>query len=269
MTTPHQPASPATGRTCASCGAHVAGRFCAQCGAASDLGNCPSCQSPLSPGARFCHRCGAPTRGGAAGGGRERTAWIIAGAAVVIALLAIIWRTSGAFRPTVPDMANAGNTGADAAAPAGGRAPDISNMTPRERFDKLWDRVFRAEAGNDTSTIIQFAPMALGAYQMLTPPEVDADARYHAAMIHVLVGDFPSAKALADTVLANAPGHLFGYMILGEVADRGNDPKALKQSYKDFMAHYDQELKAGRAEYKEHGPILDDFRTRARAALGQ
>lgn len=245
----------------------MAGRFCAQCGAAADLGNCASCQSPLSPGARFCHRCGAPVRGGAAGGGRERTAWIVAGAAVVISLLVIVWRTSGAFKPTVPDMANSGNTEADGAPASAARAPDISSMTPRERFDKLWDRVFRAEAANDTSTIIQFAPMALGAYQML--PEADADARYHVAMIHLLVGDFPSAKALADTVLANAPGHLFGYMIRGEAADRGNDSAGLKQSYTDFLAHYDQELKAGRAEYKEHGPILDDFRTRARAALGR
>lgn len=262
MTTP-SPAGSTPSRKCAACGAPVTGKFCGQCGAASELASCASCHGTLSPGARFCHRCGAAVRGGGAGGSRERTAWIVAGAAVVLALAALVWRTGGAFRPTVPDMANAGNTGAAGAGPA----PDISSMTPRERFDRLWDRVFRAEAANDTSTIIQFTPMAIGAYQMLD--SVDADARYHAAMLHVLIGEFPAARALADTVLLDAPGHLFGYMIRGEAADRSNDSVSLKKSYADFLDHFDQEMKSGRAEYAEHRPILDDFRTRARAGLGR
>ena len=32
------------------------------------------------------------------------------------------------------------------------------------------------------------------------------------------VGDFPGALALADTILARTPGHLFGYIVRGTAA---------------------------------------------------
>jgi hypothetical protein len=168
-------------------------------------------------------------------------------------------------------MGNAGNIGAEGGAaavpPLAQRAPDISNMSPRERFDRLWDRVVRAAEAGDSVTVIQFAPMALGAYGMME--DADADARYHAATIHLVIGDFPAALALADTIQADAPGHLLGYIVRGEVADRRNDATALARSYQEFLRHDDAELRAGRVEYAEHKPILDDFRTRAKASLGQ
>ncbi len=258
---------PATGQAlaapaCAACGAPVSGRFCSRCGAPTEAGACPACRTPLSPGARFCHRCGAAAR--AAPGGRERLGWIIAGVALVLALLVVVWR-SGAFKPTVPDMANAGNAGSGP--PLDGRAPDISGMSPRERFDRLFERVIRAGEAGDTSTVIQFAPMTLGAYSQLD--SVNTDARFHAAMIDLAIGDFTAARALADTILSDAPGHLFGYVVRGEAADRQNQAAALTASYREFLAHYDAEMRAGRAEYAEHRPALDDFRTRARAALRQ
>ncbi|NOT06696.1 MAG: zinc-ribbon domain-containing protein [Gemmatimonadales bacterium] len=227
---------------------------------------CAACGTQLTPGAKFCHRCGAATAAAGSGTGRERTAWIIAGAMGLLALLAVAWR-AGTVQPTVPDMGNAGNVGASGASPLAGRAPDISNLTPRERFDRLWERIIRAAEGGDSTTIIQFTPMALGAYAQLDT--VDADARYHAAMIRLTIGDFASAEALADTILRQAPGHLFGFVIRGESADRQNQTPALNQSYRDFLAHYDAELRAGRPEYADHTPIIADFRTRAKATLGQ
>lgn len=230
---------------------------------------CSACGTALTPGARFCHKCGEELgktggmgkTGGTGIGGRERMAWVVTGLAVVVAVLAFLWR--GNAQPTVPDMGNAGNT-----APAlSSRAPDISNMSPRERFDRLWDRVVRAAESGDTVTVVQFAPMALGAYSMM--PDADTDARYHAATIHLVIGDFPAALALADTIQAQAPGHLFGHIIRGEVADRRNDAAALNASYRDFLRDEAAELRAGRAEYADHKPILDDFRTRAKASLGQ
>jgi hypothetical protein len=88
-------------------------------------------------------------------------------------------------------------------------------------------------------------------------------------MIHLTLGDFPGALALADTIQAGAPGHLFADIVRGETADRKNDTALLSRSYRDFLDHYDRELKAGRAEYEEHRPVLDDFRTRAKASLGR
>jgi hypothetical protein len=182
-------------------------------------------------------------------------------------LLAILWR-GGAFRPAAtPDMGNVGNVGTAPSAGLAGRAPDISTMSPRERFDRLFERVIRASEAGDSATVLRFAPMALGAYAQLDA--ADADARYHAAMIDLAVGDFPGAEALADTILAGAPGHLFAYLIRGESADRQNDTTALTRSYREFLDHYDAEMRAGRVEYAEHRPALDDFRTRARASLGR
>ncbi len=204
---------------------------------------------------------------GAEGGHRDRSAWILAGIAALVALLAILWR-GGAFHPAAPpDMGNVGNVGTAPSAGLAGRAPDISSMSPRERFDRLFERVIRASEAGDSVTVLQFAPMALGAYSQLDA--ADTDARYHAAMIDLAVGDFAGADALADTVLAGAPGHLFAYLIRGESADRQNNTAALSRSYRDFLDHYDAEMRAGRVEYAEHRPVLDNFRTRARASLGR
>jgi hypothetical protein len=160
-------------------------------------------------------------------------------------------------------MANAGN--ATTASPLSTRAPDISQMTPRERFDRLFDRVMGAAERGDSTTVTQFSPMALGAYDMLD--QFDADARYHAAMIHLVNGNMGAARALADTIQKEAPNHLFGYLIRGEAADRANDLAALNTAYRAFLSSYDAELGADRIEYREHQRALDDFRTRARATI--
>lgn len=258
------PASPPA-PLCAACGATITGRFCAQCGAAAQGGTCAACHAPLSPGARFCHHCGAPVRAAAGPASRERLAWIVAGGAILALVLLVLWR-SGSFRPTAaPEMANAGNAGNPGAAPAlSGQAPDISAMTPEQRFDRLFDRVIRASENGDSLTVQQFSPMALGAYAMLDHP--GNDLRFHSALIHLAGGDFAGAAALADTILAQTPGHLFGYLIRGEVADRLNRADALAQAYRDFLVHYDAELRSGRPEYAEHRPVLDDFKVRAEAS---
>ena len=261
--TPSAPAADAP--ACASCGTPLTGPYCSHCGAAARSGDCSSCRAPLSPGARFCHRCGVAARGGDPGARRERTAWIIAGSAVVFALLIVVWQVGGA-RPTVPDMGNAGNVTGAGGLPAG-RAPDISGMSPRERFNRLNDRIMQAALAGDSVTVVQFAPMALGAFALLDT--VDADARYHAAMINLSIGDLPAALALADSIQAGAPEHLFADVVRGEIAEQRNDAAALTRSYRAFLDHYDREIRTGRTEYAEHRPILDDFKTRAQASLGR
>lgn len=259
------PDTPTLGH-CAGCGAPLTGPFCSRCGKAAGGGRCGSCQTPLTPGAQFCHKCGAraPVAGGSTG--RERLAWGLAALAVVVAAVALLAR--GNAGPVTPDMGNAGNAGLqNGVPPLSQRAPDISSMSPRERFDRLWNRVVRAAEGGDSVTVIQFAPMALGAYGMLTPAETDADARYHAATIQLVIGDLDAVLAIADTLAAEAPGHLLAAVLRGEVADRRNDVPALNRSYRDFLANDEAEQRAGRTEYAEHKPVLDDFRTRARASI--
>ena len=146
---------------------------------------------------------------------------------------------------------------------AAGAPPDISNMTPRERFNRLYNRVMQAAQSGDEATVTRFTPMALMAYAQLDT--IDADARYHAALIKVHTGEMDGSRALADTLLAKNPGHLFGYMIRGTVARFQKNDKQLSRAYGDFLQHYDPEMKLGRPEYGEHQTSLNDFR---KAALG-
>jgi len=187
----------------------------------------------------------------------------------VVLLLLIVFKVLRQAHPAAaPEMANTGAESAregpagDVAGSAGGATPpDISQMTPRERFDRLFNRIMQAAQQGDTAQVLRFTPMALGAYTQLD--SIDADARYHAAVLRMQVGDFPGALALADTILKRNPGHLFGYMIRGSVAELQNDTTRRRQAERDFRSHFTAESAAGRPEYKEHEPVIEDFNQHA------
>jgi hypothetical protein len=189
----------------------------------------------------------------------DRGAWIIAGTLCVLLVGGIAYQvSSSAPQPRAPDMANAGASGPEGPV---GPAPDISQMSPRERFDRLYDRVMRAAGRGDSIEVRSFTPMALGAYQQLD--SLNVDARYHAAMLHAGLGQFTAALALADTILAESSGHLFGYLIRGEVAERLGDSRLRAQTQRDFLARYKAEMAAKRVEYLEHEPALSEFKRNA------
>lgn len=251
MTTPN----PAT---CPACGATAAGNFCSACGTPLGKRTCAHCQADLSPQARFCHRCGRPAGPPTSS---DRTAWLIAASLCVLLVGTIVYQVSGsATGPVVADMANAGSSGGTAAG-SSGPAPDISQMSPRERFDRLYNRIMQAGERGDTTEVERFMPMAMGAYSQLD--DVDADARYHAAVLRMQVGDFAGARALADTILTESPGHLFGYVVSGTVAQLQGDRPTLRTAQREFLAHYDAAMKANQVEYSEHRPALDEFRQEA------
>lgn len=151
-----------------------------------------------------------------------------------------------------------------APAPTSEAPPDISNLTPRERFNRLYNRVMRAAQAGDQATVSRFTPMALMAYAQLDT--VDADSRYHAALLKVHTGAADESRALADTILVETPGHLFGYVIRGTVARFRKDDKELNQAYAGFLKRYEAEMKLGRVEYGEHRTSLEEFRKAAQAA---
>ena len=249
-------------RSCSACGAQASGNFCSACGASLGRGTCSHCQGDLSSQARFCHRCGLPAE--AVGGSRsERKAWIIAATLCVLLVGGIAYKISSAApEPAAPDMANAGSsTGLS------GPAPDISAMTPRERFDRLFNRITQAAERGDSAEIERFTPMALGAYQQLETRDVDA--RYHAAVLHLQAGNLAAAVALADTILAESPAHLFGYVIRGEVATLQNDSRRRAQAERDFTAHYESAMQSNRVEYLEHKPVIDEFKAKAESVNGE
>ena len=219
MTSPSSPQL-----VCSVCGTAGAGRFCAECGATLSPSTCSACQAPLSPGARFCHRCGKPA--GAVGsatdaGPRPPTPapagfasslpWAVAG----IALLALLAMAAGKFFNTsrgssldapqnaLPQaalgeagpLADENTTGAM----SGGRAPDISNMSPQERADRLFNRVMLLASQGKSDSVLFFAPMALEAYRLLSP--MTLDQRYDMGRIAEVAGALPLASAQADTIL--------------------------------------------------------------------
>jgi hypothetical protein len=175
---------------------------------------------------------------------------LAAGAGFMVLLVVMLARRE-------PGAAPATTTSA-AAAP-----PDISNMTPRERFDRLYNRVMAAAESGDQATVTQFTPMAIQAYGQLDTR--DPDARFHLALLSLHTGDPATVEALADTILQEAPGHLFAYMIRGAQARFAGDDVALKQAYADFLGHYEAEMAGGRPEYGDHRRSVDDFAAAARS----
>ncbi len=187
--------------------------------------------------------------------------YLIGGAALLVILVALFRKesqTRAAVTPVpaaTPALGGGGN----------GAPPDISNMSPRERFDRLYNRVMQASESGDTAQASQFLPMAMQAYADLPAP--DADARYHSAMLRLHTGDLAGARALADTILANDPTHLFGFMIEGALAQFARNDAALARAYQGFNAAYDKEIAAGRPEYRDHQTAVDRFLAEARAAV--
>ena len=148
--------------------------------------------------------------------------------------------------------------------PEAGPAPDISSLTPRERFIRLYDRVIGAAQAGDQATVDRFLPMALGAYGMLD--SIDADARYHLAMIQLHVGDPAGAQAQADTLTRLEADHLFGWVIEAAVARWNKDTGRRDAAYRELLSRWDREMATAKPEYAEHKTMLEQLRRTAGGA---
>lgn len=136
-------------------------------------------------------------------------------------------------------------------------------MTPREQFDRLYNRVMTAAEQGDTTTVASFSPMALQAYNNLEV--VDADARYHAAMLRLHSGDVTAARQLADSILLEYPDHLFGFVLRAAVARFSGDTEQLSNARSGFLAVWEKEIGGTRQEYQDHRTMLDEFARTAQA----
>lgn len=230
---------------------------------------CTGCGVALTPGVRFCSACGTPIGGAptahtapshaghaAAAPASSAVPWVVAGLLTVVAVVAVIYAATDRTPPAPPAMG-----GTTAGAIGGGPAPDISNMTPREQFTRLTDRVTAAAEKGDTATVFRFTPMALGAYANLPVGDRDIDARYHTAMIQAQVGMFPEALALADTMMKEAPNNLMGFFVQAIVGDYQGNKANAEAARAAFRKHYDAEIAKKRDEYEAHRPLLESFKT--------
>jgi len=244
--------------TCPSCGSPASGHFCASCGSPLAGARCAACATILTPGAKFCHRCG--TAAGAAAAPRPDATsttlpWAIAGIALVclVALLA-----GQRFRSTPANAAQGQvqtQDGPDAAGEPDAqardvRAPDISSMSPRERADRLFDRIMRLDTEGKKDSVQFFAPMAMAAYEPMSNP--DADARFDMGRIAQVAGAYPAAKSEADSILAKQPTHLLGLVLAMQAARATGDTAGANAYRAKLRAAQKSELAKKLPEYDRH-----------------
>jgi len=218
---------------------------------------CHACGATLTPGVRYCHKCGASV-GAPSGGWRVGLPWGIAGLLVGALLTALILRVTGgaAADPTPPVV--------PALTAPPGAAPDISRMSPEERARRLFDRVVDLSERGVQDSVQFFMPMALGAYAQL--PSLDLDGHYDLGVLHLAGGDPTGALAEADTILASAPTHLYGLMLRAEGLTERGDSAGAARAYRAFLANEAAERARRRPEYAEHTATIDAFHSEATAA---
>lgn len=245
------PDNPTT--TCASCGKTTSGKYCSNCGAPLAGATCAACGAALTPGAKFCHRCGTPATIVPAASPQHSFSsalpWGIAG----IALVALIALVAGQrFSRSSND--SGGATSAGTAPFAGGtgnsQAPDISNLSPAEAAIRLYNRVMGAHERGRADSVQIFAPMAITAYQMLGT--LDLDQRYDLGRIAAVAGDERLARAQADTILAQHPNHLLGLILAGNAARIRKDSAAERGYHDKLVAAAPAERAKQLPEYVTH-----------------
>jgi hypothetical protein len=290
---PQSNQSPSTPSVCPRCSAPGTGRFCTECGAPLNSAPCASCGQPLTPGSKFCHHCGAiagaAATPAAAGGGAtlaNTLPWAVAAIAFLTLFAMLASRGFNARRgssvdapmnalpnPTV-DAGPAGAMGgadpsaapfAAAAGAAGGaaggvRAPDISQLSPTDIANRLFDRVMRLNDQGKADSVAFFAPMAVQAYQMVEQEQghpLDADQRFDVGRIGEVAGALQIAKAQADTILQQHPDHLLGLLLAAQAAKLSGNTAAFNQYKASFERVKVRELAKNLPEYKRHKADID------------
>ena len=151
---------------------------------------------------------------------------------------------------------------ASAAAPGAGPAPDISQMSPAERADRLFNRIMEAYEAGNSEFVQNMAPMAVAAYGML--PTLDPLRRYDLGRIAEVTGSLEVAQAQADTLLQANPNHLLGLVLATRVADLKRDEGRRTALAQRLVNAAPAELEQNRPEYEAHRNDINIALTEAR-----
>ena len=286
MTTPPAPPLAPTSdgsstSRCPACGAPASGRFCSSCGTTLGGATCATCAASLTPGARFCHRCGTPAGAPSAAASRgfaSALPWTVAALALVSLTALVVGQRFGArgnpSGPTTEVLDGANMQGvtpigppADVGgAPSGAapRAPDISQLTPEQRAERLYDRIMTEHEAGRPDAVRSFLPMARAAYEMIGP--LNLDQRYDLGRLGEVGGDTALARAQADTILKSRPTHLLGLILAARVARlEGSDARARALDAR-LLAAEQAERAAALPEYLLHRNDIDTALAAARSA---
>jgi hypothetical protein len=271
-----QPSAPEA--VCASCGNPASGRFCSSCGASLEPVACAGCGEMLSPGARFCHSCGraqapAPNDVPLSSPGRAAPAsslpWIVAAIALITLLAFLAGSAFNRRRGSSLDAPQNAlpQAGLDDRGAAGDgtepvRGPDISQLSPQERADRLFNRVMLLNSQGKTDSVLFFAPMAIEAYQMLSP--MNADQRYDLGRVAEAAGALPLARAQADTILRENKTHLLGLILGARIAQLEKRTSDLQKLEAALLQAYPSESAKKLPEYERHAADITSAVTDAR-----
>ena len=179
--------------------------------------------------------------------------WIVASIALVSLIALVAAQRFNATGETQPlPRTTLGEAPADQPM---SRAPDISQLTPRERADRLFDRIMGLHERGRTDSVKFFAQMASPAYQMVQP--LDLDARYDMGRIAEVAGLTDFARAQADTILRAEPNHLLGLVLAIRAARLAGNESAAGAFERRLITAEPAERRRDRAEYTRHRADID------------
>jgi hypothetical protein len=272
---------------CPECGKHASGNFCHHCG--STLGGkfCNQCGSEVSDDGKFCNQCGATVKGasaprsgsttrggGARGGGASRQAagaetgppnnlpWWFAGIAMFGLILVVGWNM---VQPAGPAAPAGGGVPAGAVNPNSLGQTDISQMSPREAADQLFNRVMSAAETGDSVGAQGFMPMAIQAYEMAQP--LDMDGLYHLSLLQVTAAQFDRALATAQQMLEGEPNHTLALSAAAQAALGLGMTDDAEGYYQRLLDNIDTEMSRPLPEYQGHLNSFPGARAEAEAFL--
>jgi len=270
-----------SGPSCPDCGQPAHGNFCQNCGASLGGRFCNQCGEQIPAGAKFCNQCGAKASG--AGSGASRTGggasatrpggsagrravaepahkeavasvvggqnlpWWIAGVAMFALILFV---GISMVRPAGPVP----STAAPAAGQTAGAPPDISNMSPIEAADRLFNRVMSAASEGDSLQAQSFMPMAIAAYQRARP--LTLDGLFHLSMLNRTAMNLEAALDIALEIVEQDPNHLLGLAAAAEAAIERGELDEAEVHYRQIAEIYDTESQRALPEYSDHSRIV-------------
>lgn len=197
--------------------------------------------------------------------------WIVAAIALVTLLAFLAGNAFNSRRGSSLDAPQNAlpQAGLDDRAPAAGaplegpvRGPDISQLSPQERADRLFNRVMLLASQGKTDSVLFFTPMAISAYEMLSP--MNADQRYDLGRIAEVAEALPLARAQADTILMENPRHLLGLILASRIAGLDKREADQKGFASRLISAYQAESARKLPEYVRHGDDIDNALTEAR-----
>jgi tetratricopeptide (TPR) repeat protein len=234
--------------------------------AAAEPPHCTNCGTTVDEGDRFCRKCGAALKGTPKPNGGLRglvglRAFGLAALALVVVFALLVYGSRD--RRSAPGSQRIDFSDVGAGGPAVAEAPQP--VSPRLAADHLFNEAMTAYEMGDSAGTRQFVPMAISAYRGLAA--LDADARYHLALLGLAAGRPRDALAQADTMLAEAEDHLLGLSAAATAyAQMGQDARAIEY-YRRFLSAYTPEVAASRSEYMDHARALPARRDEARRYL--